>query len=631
MHPTPPPSSHLPAAIARIVAPNIVGSQPVRTSASRNHRATAPVLAGQTRAESTVPIPRPVTPIGHEIRAIEPAVPGAVLPEPAWTLEFDNAPVREVLTTLARGSRREIVLTGGVSGNVSVQLRGRATDDAVRLVAAAAGLQSLEVGGTWMVGPAAELRKVAEQVGETTVLNLSRVAAKETAAWLSTRLPLLRADAVGEKLVLTGLPADIAAATKMVQTLDGHGNESLSGQAMVPVGDSDPKALASAMAERYPSVEFATDGAMLRLRGPADAVESAARATASWGVEQGKRPAQAVIELRYLHAERAAEALRKAIPDIVATVAPEQTAPPSARFAPLGGGFASGNAAGGNPSGASGNNSAGAGGRGASEQPVSRSTRLILIGPHHAVESARRMLAATDVPAPMAKIEASVYEVEESGLEETGVSSVVSGEIGFVIPGGKGIDLSGSDIQRTAISVNNTLRGLVVRNRAKLLAQPSLSVVDNEDASIFIGDLVRFRGSTFTPGTGGVVQGVETIPVGIALLLRPRIHPDGDITLKVHPVVGSLVEDDGNGLPRTSSREADTTVRLRPKEELVIGGLDRQDRRTSWRRVPLLGDLPLVGPLFRGKTERMQKTRIVVVLQATALETAATANPEPAR
>ncbi|MFY7952697.1 MAG: type II secretion system protein GspD, partial [Armatimonadaceae bacterium] len=219
-----------------------------------------------------------------------------------------------------------------------------------------------------------------------------------------------------------------------------------------------------------------------------------------------------------------------------------------------------------------------------------------------------------------------VYEVEETGLEETGMSSVVSGEIGFVIPGGKGTDLGGSDIQRSPISVNSTLRALVTRNRAKLLAQPSLSVVDNEDASIFIGDLVRFRGSTFTPGTGGVVQGVETIPVGIALLLRPRIHPQGDITLKVHPVVGSLVEDDGNGLPRTSSREADTTVRLRPREELVIGGLDRSDQRSTWRKIPFFGDLPLVGNLFRGKTERLQKTRIVVVLRATALPT----NPQPA-
>jgi len=290
----------------------------------------------------------------------------------------------------------------------------------------------------------------------------------------------------------------------------------------------------------------------------------------------------------------------------------------------MGGGAGGGGAA-------AGGTGVGSGGRSAGEQPVSRATRLILSGPARAVAAARKVLEVTDVPAPMARIEASVFEVDEAGLEETGMSSVVSGEIGFVIPGGKGTDLGGSDIQRTPISVNSALRALVTRNRAKLLAQPSLSVVDNEDASIFIGDLVRFRGSTFTPGTGGVIQGVETIPVGIALLLRPRIHPQGEITLKVHPVVGSLVEDDGNGLPRTSSREADTTVRLRPREELVIGGLDRSDQRTIWRKIPILGDLPLVGNLFRGKTERLQKTRIVVVLRATALPTSPRPTAENSR
>ena len=59
----------------------------------------------------------------------------------------------------------------------------------------------------------------------------------------------------------------------------------------------------------------------------------------------------------------------------------------------------------------------------------------------------------------------------------------------------------------------------------------------------------------------------DTIPVGIALLVRPHIHPDGEVTMKVHPVVSTITAF-VNGLPQTASREADTTVRLKPGEQL---------------------------------------------------------------
>jgi len=592
--------------------------------------ASRPVIL-PPRSPGTLPGTRTIQrPELGRLSPIGPATPAAVYPDRVWNVQFNNAPVGEVLSTLARCTGREIVLSGTVAGNVTVQLNGRSTDDAVRLVAASAGLHAASVGTTWVVGSAVELRRACEEFGTTESLTLAHVPAKDAAVWIASRLPLLRCDAVGDRLVFSGLPTDIASARALLEGLDRAAPETISEETVSVSQIAEPEKTATDLHRLFPELEVDALGSIWRLRGPASSVTAAAKALAGWDSAAGARPSQVVVDLRYVHAERAAEALRKAVPDIQATAAPEPTAPPSANFAPLGGGFAGpgggsgggggmGQGAGGG--GAAGGMAGGTGGRSSGEQPVSRSTRLILSGPARAVTAARNVLDATDVPAPMARIEASVFEVDEAGLEETGMSSVVSGEIGFVIPGGKGTDLNGSDIQRTPISVNSALRALVTRNRAKLLAQPSLSVVDNEDASIFIGDLIRFRGSTFTPGTGGVIQGVETIPVGIALLLRPRIHPDGNITLKVHPVVGSLVEDDGNGLPRTSSREADTTVRLKPREELVIGGLDRSDQRTIWRKIPFLGDLPLLGDLFRGRTERLQKTRIVVVLRATALPT----------
>jgi type II secretory pathway component GspD/PulD (secretin) len=70
------------------------------------------------------------------------------------------------------------------------------------------------------------------------------------------------------------------------------------------------------------------------------------------------------------------------------------------------------------------------------------------------------------------------------------------------------------------------------------------------------------------------------------------------------------------GLPQTSSREADTTVRLKEGEQLVIGGLDRSELTNVEQRLPILGDLPVVGEFFRTRSHTLLKTEIVVMIRA---------------
>src|SRR5262249_16776963 len=136
----------------------------------------------------------------------------------------------------------------------------------------------------------------------------------------------------------------------------------------------------------------------------------------------------------------------------------------------------------------------------------------------------------------------------------------------------------------------------------------------NEDASIFVGELLRFFGGTvLSPGVG-TVQATETAPVGIALLVRPRIHPDGNVTLKVHPVV-SAVESIIDALPQPSSPEADTAGRLRAGEELGLRGLYRSQSNSTLRKLPILGDIPVLGELFRTRTKSTSNTEIILFLR----------------
>jgi type II secretory pathway component GspD/PulD (secretin) len=239
---------------------------------------------------------------------------------------------------------------------------------------------------------------------------------------------------------------------------------------------------------------------------------------------------------------------------------------------------------------------------------------LILIGPRSEIALAQDLLEQVDVAQPFVRIEAAVIEVNSADIQQTGVNWDFNNlPLTFTVPGGTGFDFRGN-LGRSSTSFTATLQALITRNKARLLASPNVSVVDNEDASIFIGELRRFFGSTISTNTA-TIQGTDTVPVGIALLVRPHIHPDGNVTMKVHPVV-STISSIVNGLPQTASREADTTVRLKPGEQLVIGGLDQTEHTTSWQQVPILGDLPLIGHFFRSRNNQVRKTQVIVIIRA---------------
>ena len=157
-----------------------------------------------------------------------------------------------------------------------------------------------------------------------------------------------------------------------------------------------------------------------------------------------------------------------------------------------------------------------------------------------------------------------------------------------------------------------TINAMVTNKEAKLLADPRIQVIDNEDGSFFIGDTLRTRISQ-AGLTGTNIQVLE-FPVGIILLVRPRVHGDGRITLRVHPVVSTVTGINSDSLPQTSSREAETTVMLKDGETVVIGGLIREEISRTLQEVPLLSKLPLVGELFKNRSTSRRKSDIMIFI-----------------
>ncbi|GIX45911.1 MAG: hypothetical protein KatS3mg131_0122 [Candidatus Tectimicrobiota bacterium] len=171
------------------------------------------------------------------------------------------------------------------------------------------------------------------------------------------------------------------------------------------------------------------------------------------------------------------------------------------------------------------------------------------------------------------------------------------------------------------------LSALQERGRLNTLANPKILTVDGKEAQILIGAKLGFRVTTTTQTS--TLESVEFLDVGTELVITPTIGEDGYILMHVHPKVSDGVVE--AGLPSETTTEATTSVLVKDGETLVIGGLIREREEDVRSQVPGLGNLPLLGALFRQQRTRKEKTEIVVLITPRLVrEAPATAAAPPA-
>jgi type II secretory pathway component GspD/PulD (secretin) len=156
-----------------------------------------------------------------------------------------------------------------------------------------------------------------------------------------------------------------------------------------------------------------------------------------------------------------------------------------------------------------------------------------------------------------------------------------------------------------------TIDALISKQKAHLLASPSITTLNNHTAKIIIGEKVPYREETQTPV--GTTETTRFIDVGTSLSVTPRVSDDGYVTMSIHPEVSSVSELLDAG-PRITTREADTVVRVKDGETIVIGGLIKNENNGTRSRIPILGSLPLIGFLFSNKSEDKIQTELAVFI-----------------
>jgi type II secretory pathway component GspD/PulD (secretin) len=161
------------------------------------------------------------------------------------------------------------------------------------------------------------------------------------------------------------------------------------------------------------------------------------------------------------------------------------------------------------------------------------------------------------------------------------------------------------------------LSALAQKGLSKLLSNPKVTTVNNKEAKILVGQRIPYTTTTVT--NTGSTQMTQFLDVGVKLTVTPTINADRKITLVVHPEVSLFVRADAAG-PVVGTREANTTVIVNDAETVVIGGLITEQDIKQGTQVPLLGDIPIIGHLFKRQFDTKSRTELLVFLTPQIVE-----------
>jgi general secretion pathway protein D len=289
------------------------------------------------------------------------------------------------------------------------------------------------------------------------------------------------------------------------------------------------------------------------------------------------------------------------------------------------------------------------------------SNALVITAPASVYPSLRSVIQQLDIRRAQVHIEAIIAEVSLDTANELGVQWLIDGSnkggpalssqlpgtgssIGAVaagvsaggaaaaavIPNGLTLAL-GNVNSSSGLNFITLIRALNTDTETNLLSTPSIVTLDNQEASIIVGQNVPFvtgsSTSSSTTGTTNPFQTIERQDVGTTLKVKPQINEGNTITLDIDQEVSTVSQAATSAVDLvTNKRAIKTTVQLEDGELLVLGGLIDDTVIKSEQKIPGLGDIPFIGALFRSSSSRRVKQNLLVFIRATIIR-----DPELAR
>jgi len=258
-----------------------------------------------------------------------------------------------------------------------------------------------------------------------------------------------------------------------------------------------------------------------------------------------------------------------------------------------------------------------------------RSNILIITDTSYRLHELSRIVSAFDKKDKEVFIEAKIVQVVLSDDNKYGVDwqGLVKDYHDLKLIGN--FDVLNLSQKRSQVSVGTLsednysflIQALEQSGESNILSSPHITAINKEEAKILVGSSEPYvTTTTTTPSSGSIViaEEVNFIEVGVKLFVVPTIHNDGYITMKIKPevssVVSNLVTSNNNILPIVETSVVETTVSVKDGVTIVIGGLIKDEIISSQKKIPVLGDVPVLGAVFRNTADLKKKTEILIFL-----------------
>ena len=233
------------------------------------------------------------------------------------------------------------------------------------------------------------------------------------------------------------------------------------------------------------------------------------------------------------------------------------------------------------------------------------------------IERVRAQIDAIDVPVDSVILETEFVELTETGSRNLGleIGNITSGQVitGSLRRGESvALELDPNQIQES-FSLQAALYAQIQKGEGRIISKPRISAQSGATAKIITGDSLPILTSITLAGVDAVSEQVNYVNVGVTLQIAPRVSPDGFVTSKIFTVVSS-VTGFSQGFPTISQREAETSASVRDGQSFVIGGLIQETDLTSVSKIPLLGDIPFLGELFKREASNSSKTELYIII-----------------
>ncbi|MHC4642245.1 MAG: secretin N-terminal domain-containing protein [Planctomycetota bacterium] len=265
--------------------------------------------------------------------------------------------------------------------------------------------------------------------------------------------------------------------------------------------------------------------------------------------------------------------------------------------------------------------------------PDPRTKSLLVLSPPEFMENIEALIEALDIPGKQVMIKAVIMQIDHSNVTSLGLQLSSGGfsdvgenaitifnsldylnEHGALVFGADG-SVTGSGFGVGAgLSVTAMIDFLVKKTNAKILNQQTLWTKDNEEAMFFKGQRVAFFTTATSSATAGNVQNFEFQQVGMTLRVRPSITPENNVDMIINVILSQLTPDRINAQPVRTEMDTTTNMIIQHSQTLMLGGILFQTDSQVERKVPLLGDIPVTGGLFRHNSIEESNEELIVFI-----------------